>query len=66
MVVRSLPEGNKLWSATFPLSKAFKPAVVTCDVQLIVICGQEDGSSSKKSGYVGILMLKYALFFLHS
>lgn len=50
LVVRSLPEGNRLWAATYPLSRTFKPAVVTCDAQLIVICGQEDGTTSKKSG----------------
>ncbi|CAB3365460.1 Hypothetical predicted protein [Cloeon dipterum] len=49
LVVRTLPDGGRVWAANFSLSTSFKPAVVTSDNEHIVICSQEDVSGVPKS-----------------
>jgi hypothetical protein len=49
LIVRTLPEGDHVWTANFTLLNYFKPAVMTSDNENIVICSQEDNAAAPKS-----------------
>jgi hypothetical protein len=52
MIVRTLPNGEHVWTAKFSLFSYFKPAVMTCDNENIVICSQDDISAVQKARYM--------------